>query len=197
MEEQDLLVNNRIFNTKHTLSKKIFDLLVSHQSIMENINLLSYKWLPEEAKSGLWKISKGENYCHFPWMILDFPRFFNQKDVFAFRSMVWWGNYFIFTLHLGGKYANQYLDPLLINYLELAQKDYFISNHINQWHHAIEAPQYIPMDKTNENKIREQVNENGFIKISRKLKLNRIDDFTKTGIDTYRELIFALNPGKK
>src|ERR1700744_546088 len=50
------------------------------------------------------KISKGENYKGLPWVMLDYPRVFGREEVFAIRTMFWWGHGFSVTLHLKGKF---------------------------------------------------------------------------------------------
>ncbi|RYG23967.1 MAG: hypothetical protein EOO01_43830, partial [Chitinophagaceae bacterium] len=48
------------------------------------------------------KIAKGENYKGLPYVMLDYPRHFGKEDIFAFRTMFWWGNFLSFTWHLKG-----------------------------------------------------------------------------------------------
>lgn len=65
------------------------------------------------------KVSKGENFEGYPFRILDYPRFFTKSDVFAFRTLIWWGNMINFTLHLKGEYLIKHfsqLKQLLIDY---------------------------------------------------------------------------------
>lgn len=62
------------------------------------------------------KISKGENYRQLPYVILDYPRKFARDDVFAFRSMFWWGHFFSYTLHIQG-HTLEKLRPMLLEKL--------------------------------------------------------------------------------
>ena len=48
------------------------------------------------------KIAKGENYLQLPYVLLDYPRCFDKENIFAIRTMFWWGNFFSITLHLSG-----------------------------------------------------------------------------------------------
>ena len=59
------------------------------------------------------KISKGENYNGFPYIILDFPSTFSKENIFAVRTMFWWGNFISITLHLKGSYKNMYAANIL------------------------------------------------------------------------------------
>src|SRR6187402_1143085 len=64
---------------------------------------------PEEIFRTDPKISRGENYKGLPYVILDYPRLFGREDVFAVRTMFWWGHSFHVTLHLKGKYQAMFL----------------------------------------------------------------------------------------
>ena len=66
------------------------------------------------------KISKGENYKGLPWVVLDYPRLFGREDVFAIRTLFWWGNYFSVTLHLKGIYKEMFLTVIRENIPALA-----------------------------------------------------------------------------
>ena len=43
------------------------------------------------------KISKGENYNGFPYVIMDYPATFSKENIFALRTMFWWGNFISIT----------------------------------------------------------------------------------------------------
>jgi hypothetical protein len=63
------------------------------------------------------KISKGENYRGLPYVMLDYPRIFGKEDVFAIRTMFWWGHYFSVTLHLKGIYKEIY-GPVIARHIQ-------------------------------------------------------------------------------
>jgi hypothetical protein len=91
--------------------------------------------LPEEVRIIPPKISKGENYKGLPYLVLDFPRYFDKNHVFAIRTFFWWGHCFSSTLHLKGRYRDQFAD----NVLKLAQTEQTIEwmmNHSEEeWVH--------------------------------------------------------------
>ncbi|RYG35601.1 MAG: hypothetical protein EOO01_31385, partial [Chitinophagaceae bacterium] len=43
------------------------------------------------------KIARGENYEGLPYVMLDYPRLFGKENIFAFRTMFWWGNFISVT----------------------------------------------------------------------------------------------------
>ena len=70
------------------------------------------------------KLSKGENLNGLPYRVMDFPRIFKQEDVFAIRTLVWWGKQISVTLHLKGKYLKQFKLPLISSLATLKSKEY-------------------------------------------------------------------------
>ena len=106
-EEEALVATTDWILTKNNVLQKIKQLLLALQSRQQDL-LLPFNSLPEEVLKSSPKISRGENYKGLPWLVLDYPRYFNKADVFAIRTLFWWGNFFSITLHLSGSYkANQ------------------------------------------------------------------------------------------
>jgi len=91
------------------------------------------------------KISKGENYKELPWVILDYPRFFGRDDIFAIRTMFWWGHEFSLTLHLKGKYKELFLPDITRFSLELDGADFMVSVSDDEWQHEHVPENYQPL----------------------------------------------------
>ena len=81
------------------------------------------------------KISKGENYRGLPWVMLDYPRFFGREEVFAIRTMFWWGHAFSTTLHLKGKYRELYLPVIEKHWAVLADAGFRVGVSEDEWQH--------------------------------------------------------------
>src|SRR5215467_3803243 len=106
--EMDLLNNSEWILTKNLVIKKAQRLLEEVQETnLRHVKEGSINF-PKEVIGISPKISKGENYSGLPWLMLDFPRFFEKEKVFAIRTMFWWGNFFSTTLHLSGQYKETY-----------------------------------------------------------------------------------------
>lgn len=99
-----ILVKNQILQKVTRLFAELAELYLSNPA---NSNL------PEEIISIPPKISKGDQYKGLPYLVLDFPRFFDKKHVFAIRTFFWWGNYFSATIHLKGRYRELYAEKIL------------------------------------------------------------------------------------
>ena len=191
-DEIKLLSDKNFFIQKKNSSEKIISAL---GELNDSINKIKNEYtniLPELALTVAGKISKGENYLGFPWIVLDNPRIFTNKDVFAFRSMFWWGNYFSFTLQLSGIYLQQHSENILQNFEKLKRKNYLICINKELWIHHLESDNYSRLDDFDKIKMKKLIDENLFFKISRKLELNDWKEFIKTGkkiVNEYFELI--------
>lgn len=126
------------------------------------------------------KISRGENHEGLPFVILDFPAIFSKEEVFAVRTLFWWGNFCSITLHLKGKYKNAYMPKILA---AKQSDDWLIGMSGNEWEHSIEKNHYELLrncDRKNENF---QMNlQKPFFKIAKKMDLSNWDvmpDFFK------------------
>ncbi len=113
------------------------------------------------------KISKGENYRQLPYVILDYPRLFSRSDVFAYRSMLWWGHFFSFTLHLQGKSLEEFREPLKNGISQLpAESDLFVGVADTPWEYHYGPENYKPLVSMNNNELLRIVDEKSFVKIS-------------------------------
>jgi hypothetical protein len=101
------------------------DIILTKRKVMESASQLFSGQIPfisnafpQQVKEELLgivhpKISKGENYKGFPYVIMDYPALFSKDNVFALRTMFWWGNFFSITLHLSGNIRNNIRKLLL------------------------------------------------------------------------------------
>tara|TARA_B100001109_G_C18858729_1_gene472935 strand:+ start:2065 stop:2448 length:384 start_codon:yes stop_codon:yes gene_type:complete len=101
------------------------DLLLTIESELIQLGKNSQENYPQLLKiSPPAKLSKGENLNGLPYRVMDFPRIFKQEDVFAIRTLVWWGKQISVTLHLKGKYLKQFKLPLISSLATLKSKEY-------------------------------------------------------------------------
>ena len=134
------------------------------------------------------KVSKGENYRHLPYLVLDYPRIFQHDATFAFRTMFWWGNYFSFTLHLGGEWLSVYRRALLSNIKSLYNKQYYICIGDTPWQYHFENDNYQQIEYSNYS----QLLERDFVKLSFKTELDnwsRLDEIGENCLRTYLDVL--------
>ncbi|MFT3948558.1 MAG: hypothetical protein QM763_16465 [Agriterribacter sp.] len=117
--------------TKNRIIEKVYNLfgLLADSYIKRSEGSLS-----PEVLSNPPKISRGENYKGLPYVMLDYPRFFTKDDVFAIRSMFWWGNDLSLTLHLKGKFRTAY-QVQLYGLSKSGNADWYLQTSDDEWLH--------------------------------------------------------------
>ena len=91
-EEQLLVNNSNWILTKRTIIEKAVLLLSELQGKMKSVTLNYESLLPLAIISSEPKISKGESYRLLPYVLLDYPKYFDKENIFALRTMFWWGD---------------------------------------------------------------------------------------------------------
>jgi hypothetical protein len=138
------------------------------------------------------KISKGENYQGLPYLILDFPRLFNKEDIFAIRTMFWWGNFFSITLHLSGIYKFEREDGLMAAFPLLERNNFHFCVNENQWLHHFEKENYWPVIAENRNMFEKEIRQKSFFKLAKKIPLEQWDDAESLLTESFKEVLQVL-----
>lgn len=101
--ELAMATDKNIILTKQTIIDKAF--LLFSSLVPPITEIFKPKLALQPAfKNNIPKIYKGENYNGFPYVIMDYPASFEKHNIFAVRTMFWWGNFISITLHLSGKH---------------------------------------------------------------------------------------------
>ena len=190
-EEWNLVMNAGILLTKNRAMEKIALFLGQLADISSGIFSPESLALPT---SSVWKhpkISRGENYQGLPYLILDYPRFFFREDVFAIRTMFWWGNYFSITLHLKGIFLEHFRTGIIRNF-EVLATDHFLVNTTNaEWNHAI-GDEYTLISEFGKERLAQKCNDDNLLKIAVRIPLQ---DLVVTGelvSDVYQRIVSVL-----
>jgi hypothetical protein len=170
-EELALASNTQVILTKHKITQTVQQMFSMHAALAQQH--LAGLHLPTEVKNSSPKISKGENYLQLPWVMLDYPRVFTQQNIFAIRTMFWWGNFFSCTLHVSGKYKQQFETSILTNISNTQYQQFFICNSNDEWQHHFEPNNYITVESCNQQQLNELLQQKNFIKISCKFSLEK------------------------
>jgi hypothetical protein len=190
--EMDLVNNADWILTKNGIIQKAIRLLTGLQEKQQDYFGSFSQYLPGEVLKSSPKISKGENYQGLPYLILDFPRFFEHKNIFAIRTMFWWGNFFSITLHLSGNYKTMFAGKIVSSFNLLKEKDFFICIHEEQWQHHFKSDNYTPISKWNKDDFTYMVNAGSFIKLASKIPLRKWNDAQEILLKYFKQIIEAL-----
>jgi hypothetical protein len=190
-EEEALVATTDWILTKNNVLQKIKQLLSILQSHQQQL-LLSAGSLKDEVLKSSPKISKGENYKGLPWLVLDYPGYFNKEDVFAIRTLFWWGNFFSITLHISGNYKAKYEKKIIVSFESLKREGFFLCINEEQWEHHFEANNYLPVLDLTGSQFREIIGKRSFIKLAKKIPLEQWNDVEKKLLEIFGQLINTL-----
>ena len=181
--ELELMKNADIILTKNKVLQKIKELF---QALQEEM-------IPFRTGDSIFnnapKISRGENYEGLPWLVLDYPRMFIPNNIFAIRTMFWWGNYFSSTLHVSGERKLLLAGRLTDQYERLAEAGYFIYINEDPWKHHFDEANYLPIHSLSKERFSDHVHKYDHVKIAAKYSLNDIDDALNALLNSWKFLL--------
>ncbi|MEP0368064.1 MAG: hypothetical protein ABJN36_19505 [Cyclobacteriaceae bacterium] len=190
-EELQVLADVTFLSLKDSVSKKIIASLASiERELHKEIEASAFPF-PNHAFLRSGKISKGENYRGLPYFILDYPRLFTQTEVFAFRTMLWWGHEFSCTLHLGGKQLER-ISPKILNDISL-DTDIFFCVKDNPWEYHFEKDNYLKSNELSADQMQSYISKNNFMKISRCISINEWKKFKSYTLETFARFLMLLD----
>jgi len=191
-EEMELVRKADWILTKNAILKKTKWLLEILQEEQQHYLQSSMLQLPEEVLQPPPKISKGENYKGLPYLILDHPRFFRHENIFAIRTMFWWGNYFSITLHLAGEHKKKYSAKIISSYDLLCKRGFYCCVNSDPWEHHFETTNYIQVKGIGKPGFENIVRERSFIKLAQQVPIQQWDTLSVVLYDHFREIILLL-----
>ncbi len=190
-QETELVANTEWILAKHSIIKKVYAMFGGiNELIKEEAEAFNYLF-PGSIKSQNGKISKGENYRQLPYVILDYPAFFEKENIFAIRTMFWWGNFFSITLHLSGIFKEQFdkKNPELFYLLQ--KNNFFICVNNVEWEHHFGEDNYMHVSAITLQQF-EKINQKDFFKISKKIALSQWNETNDFVINSFREIMQLL-----
>lgn len=190
--EIELIKNADWILTKNAIIEKIVQFFSSLQQQQERELQLYKNNLPLKFFTSSPKISKGENYEGLPYVVLDYPRFFNDSGFGAIRTMFWWGNFFSITLHMSGENKRAFEEQIINAYTQLRKEKFYSCINKNEWEHYFSAENYIALSEMTEDEYRKRIKETPFVKIATKISLDSWETAEDFLFSRYKNLIAIL-----
>jgi hypothetical protein len=171
-QELDLASDPTVLLIKYRVMEKVWGFLEELQSEIRDRIIPFQGKLPNELNLVHGKISKGENYKRLPFMMLDFPAHFTKKDILAFRTMFYWGNFISSTFHLQGSFLTQFGNKLLERF-NGSDNVYFCINS-SPWDYHYKSNNYVLLKELTQHDIEDHLANNDFIKLSLKYPVDEM-----------------------
>lgn len=192
-EEAALAANAAWLLTKHSIIQKVYRLFGALSEEYRGA-LAGYPGLlPEEVVTISPKIYKGEQYRLLPYVMMDFPRFFDRSDALAIRSLFWWGNHFSVHLLLGGKYKMQFAPAVAAGLAELSRQSWYLQVTDAPWEHHFEAGNYQPLHK---NSALNLPGKENYLKLATLLPITGVEKAPTFFSESFKTLLGILNFGQ-
>jgi hypothetical protein len=124
--------------------------------------------------------------------VLDYPRYFDKENIFAVRTMFWWGHFFSCTLQLSGIYKERYMPAIIAAFDQWRSEDFYTSHNSSQWDHHFGEDNYTALHELNVAQFTSHLQSHPFIKMAKKISLDNWDTIEEKLFGAYRLLIGTL-----
>jgi hypothetical protein len=187
--EKNIILNSDFFFSKRAIISKIEVMFEGLRFRLQEITHNNLSILPERVIKSNAKISKGENYKGLPYIVLDFPAFYTKNDIFAFRSLFWWGKHLSFSFHLQGSSFEALKPTLIKNSEKLLHSEFFLCINNTPWEYHFEKDNFIALDQMQEEEIIQRIKSLDFFKIAIKTGMEQIPEYPDLCVKKMREII--------
>lgn len=191
-QEFELVSNSDWILTKNNILEKAKLLLGQLQLCYQHHLQEVYTLLPKEVVATSPKISKGENYKGLPYLVLDYPRCFAAENIFAIRTMFWWGNFFSISLHLSGQYKKEFENRIVASLQLFAANNFFICVNEDPWQHGFEKENFLPIQHFATTGFEKLVKNKSFLKVAAKISLNQWSESDKILPYYFRQILAVI-----
>ncbi len=174
-KEKELVGNTELILTKNAILQKTEQLLAVLQSHYQEYLKEQDGNLPVRVMRSSPKISRGENYKGLPYRVLDYPRLFDPNNIFAVRTLFWWGHFFSITLHVSGQYKKDAEKKLVASFSLLKKAGFSVCINSDPWEHHFEEDNYKLLSKLNKKEFEKWIFNKPFVKLANKISLRRWD----------------------
>lgn len=185
--ENELVNNTEWIFSKQKITEKLYYLFGELHTSYREIVAKNQEELPLIFQKPGGKISRGENYNGLPYLMLDYPAMFSKENIFAVRTMFWWGNFFSITLHLSGKYFENKID--LSKWLAFfREKKFSVCVSEGEWAHDFHPYNFTEIKFLDEFQIGALAKKH-FFKVSRRIELSEWGNIAFLLEESFKEII--------
>jgi hypothetical protein len=166
-EEVALMADQHFFRVKAQIMAKVRHMLVAtHMALKEEVGVVLLV-TPPDFDSEVCQFVKGEHLESFPYQYVDFPKHFHDSNVFAFRTLFWWGHHVACALLLEGKGIKQHKARILDRFHRLAGQGLELSLMPTLWEWKRGEGYTLPITHDRKAQIAAVLAERSFLKIVR------------------------------
>jgi len=188
--ERQLLEDTTFFPAKAVIGEKVKLWLTELRDALQQETAGGRFLAPEGTDYQQGQLVKGEHLLDFPYHYLDCPKYFSQGEMFAYRTLVWWGHQIVFALILQGGHLARYKANLLAAYDQLADRELSLLMTDTPWEWRQGDAYLLPLHRNNRQAVEAALATRPFLKVHRCLPFDHpsIMDgrLAKEGVVTFR-----------
>ncbi|WP_336518099.1 hypothetical protein [Pollutibacter soli] len=190
-EELRLVTDADFILTKNGIIEKVYGMYGGLSEWMQNA-VIPFQQELNEVLDISPKISRGENYLGLPFVILDYPRYFRTHDIFAIRTMFWWGKFMSVTLHLKGNYREHYHQRIIEEFHTISQLGFYAGVGPDEWEHHFGEDNYLPAAVIEPDEWLELYQARDFTKLAIKFPLDQWEELPLRITTVYSTILKIL-----
>ena len=191
-KELRLVKHVELFQCKPAILKKAENRFLALQRGLEKEIIPLSPNLPKSLDLVKNQIARGENHNGFPFLSLDYPQNFSKTEMFAMRTLFWWGHYLGYSLILKGERLAIYSERLSENCKTEPFQDIFFCLAPNPWEWELNEKNYSLVSKVNAEEFQKTILELGYLKLMRVVTVTDEKfmslNWTQTGIQFWKDL---------
>lgn len=197
-QERRLLQDTTFFPSKAAIAEKVKHWLMELRDALSREMETGRFLMPDGTDVRQGQLVKGEHLLDFPYHYLDCPKYFSQGEMFAYRTLVWWGHDVVFALILQGHHLERYKANLLAAYDQLADRELSLLMTDTPWEWRRDDTYLLPLRLDNRAVVEGALAGRPFLKLHRHVSFDHraiIDGLlADEGLATFRLMSIILAP---
>lgn len=175
-EEMRMISDTDFFPAKAEMIRKLHEEFMKlRDQLRAECETIPLSLVPAGTDFVTGQLVKGEKFHDFPYVYLDFPKFFSKEEMFAFRSFFWWGHSLIFCWLLSGPRLGEYQKRLITSHETLAHHAVFFSTAGTPWEWGLEKPHAVFLSEINKARLKEILKDRPFLKLGCSMPLKSLE----------------------
>lgn len=192
--EIELVSDAEFFRTKARIMKKIKGMLDGMYAGLREDLKQAELLAPAGFDPSTFQFVKGEHLEDYPYQYLDFPKHFAGNEKFTYRSLFWWGHYFVFALILEGDRVLTYKQNLINRYHDVAGRDLCLALGPSPWEWRHGEGYTLPLTHDRKSQVSAVLSGRRFFKLARFVAFDHPAEPAGCLPDVCRETFRSLLP---
>lgn len=188
--ELEVACNTNFFDVKRELTTKIVTTLEQYgEKLLEDIIAPILKKNGTQS-TGI-KVSRGENFKGYPYIVLDCPRLYSTDTEVICRTIFRWGHGWSLHFTVQGKTFARIIHSLPV-FLDSLSTDWRLYTGENIWEQDVDSILFVPVLSLSETALSHIINQQGFLKIATQISLSEAVEWPPFPQQTYQVLFDLL-----